>query len=145
MKPTELQIADRARDIWNQRGQPAGQDTHIWLEAELQLTKPVAAENSPSATAGRGNGQSQASGNPADPKAADLKPEATAQNERLRGEMASESEVEFQITPAPADDVAIKAALQKRKARAPRVPHTSAPHVKPPETGKPVWPKPHSS
>ena len=59
--------------------------------------------------------------------------------------MASESEVEFQITPAIPDDEAIKAALQKSKARAPQVAHTHAPHAKPTETGKPIWPKPHSS
>jgi len=143
--PTEQEIAHRAREIWHTRGKPTGQDTQIWLEAEQQLRTPVAANNAPSATEGRGNGKTQDSKTPADPKSKDLKPGAAGQTERLRGEMASESEVEFQITPAPADDVAIKAALQKREARAPQVPHTTAPHAKPPETGKPVWPKPHSS
>lgn len=110
--PTEQEIAHRAREIWRNRGEPTGQDTQIWLEAERQLS------------AGQG---------------------APTQTERLRGEMASESEVEFQITPAVPDDEAIKAALQKKDARAPKVAHTNAPHLKPPETGKPVWPKPHSS
>jgi hypothetical protein len=142
--PTEQEIAQRAREIWNSRGQPAGQDTEIWLEAERQLSS-AAANNTPSATEGRGNGKTQASKTPADPKAADLKPGASAQTERLRGEMASESEVEYQITPAIPDDEAIKAALQKREARAPKVPHANAPQAKPPETGKPIWPKPHSS
>ena len=145
MKPTEEQIAERARQIWHLRGQPAGQDTPIWLEAERQLAAPAEVKNIPSATEGRGNSQTQAGQSSADPKAADLKPSTRAQTERLRGEMASESEVEFQITPAPTDDEAIKAALQKREARAPIVPHTSAPHAKPPETGKPLWNKPHSS
>lgn len=112
--PTEQEIARRARDIWDKRGQPAGQDTPIWLEAERQLSAPA-------------------------------QPATPTQTERLRGEMASESEVEFQITPAVPDDEAIKAALQKRGARAPKVPHANAPQAKPPETGKPLWPKPHSS
>ena len=145
--PTEQEISQRARKIWNDRGQPTGQDTQIWLEAEKQLKTPVAANNVPSATEGRGNGKSQAAKTPADPKPADLKPksDSSGQTDRLRGEMASESEVEYQITPAPSDDEAIKAALQRREAREPKIPHTNAPHAKPPETGKPVWPKPHSS
>jgi hypothetical protein len=143
--PSEQEIAHRARELWNERGQPAGQDAPIWLEAERQLKTTTAAQHAPSATAGRGNGTSQAGNSPADPKVANLKPGASAQTERLRGEMASESEVEFQITPAPSDDEAIKAALQKRDARAPQKPGKEAPHAKPAETGKPVWPKPHSS
>ena len=145
MKPIEEQIAERARQIWSHRGQPAGQDTPIWLEAERQLSEPPAVKNTPTATEARGNSQTQEGQSSADPKAADLKPSAPAQTERLRGEMASESEVEFQITPAPTDDEAIKAALQKSDARAPIVPHHNAPQAKPPETGKPLWPKPHSS
>ena len=35
--PTHDEIAQRAREIWNSRGQPAGQDLEIWLEAERQL------------------------------------------------------------------------------------------------------------
>ncbi len=60
MKPTEPQIAERARQIWNHRGQPAGQDTPIWLEAERQLSDPTEVKNTPSATEGRGNGKTQA-------------------------------------------------------------------------------------
>ncbi len=112
--PSEQEIAHRAREIWANRGEPAGQDTQIWLEAERQLTTEATAT-------------------------------APTPTERLRGEMASESEVEFQITPAIPDDEAIKAALQKRGARAPKLPHANAPHAKPPETGKPLWSKPHSS
>jgi hypothetical protein len=145
--PTEQEIAHRARALWQERGQPTGQDTQIWLEAERQLSTPAAAPNLPSPTEGRGNGKTQAGKSPADPKPADLKPKPVAggQTERLRGEMASESEVEYQITPAPSDDAAIKAALQKRDARTPQKPVKTAPQAKPPETGKPVWPKPHSA
>ena len=33
-------IAKRARALWESRGQPAGQDEAIWLEAESQLSPP---------------------------------------------------------------------------------------------------------
>ena len=155
--PTHDQIADRARELWQARGQPVGRDYEIWLDAERELSTLTAAANAPSATNGRGNGTSQASKSPADPKATDLKkptarPSASGDNgapsetERLRGEMASESQVENQITPALSDDEEIKAALQKRDARSPQQPkQKTAPRAKPPESGKPIWKKPHSS
>lgn len=34
---THDQIAQRAREIWHARGEPAGQDIEIWFEAERQL------------------------------------------------------------------------------------------------------------
>jgi len=37
--PTHDQIAQRAREIWERRGHPQGQDREIWLEAEAQLAK----------------------------------------------------------------------------------------------------------
>lgn len=43
-------------------------------------------------------------------------------------------------------DVAAKAEQQKKDARAPQQPSTpDAAKAKPPESGKPVWDKPHSS
>ncbi len=39
--PTHDQIAQRAREIWERRGHPQGQDREIWLEAEAQLAKEV--------------------------------------------------------------------------------------------------------
>lgn len=39
--PNQEQIAARARQIWNARGQPAGQDVEIWLEAERELRAPA--------------------------------------------------------------------------------------------------------
>lgn len=38
-----------------------------------------------------------------------------------------------------------KEAAQKHDARAPQVAHHTGPKAKPPETGKPVWSRPHSS
>ena len=155
--PTHEEIARHAREIWLAQGEPAGRDEEIWLEAERELAKPVEAHNAPSTTAGRGNGNTQASRSNADPKPAELKrpvaPQAggpakagSPETTRLREEMASESEVEYQITPAVSDDEAIKAALQKRDARAPQVPTKTVPHtLPPPESGKPLWDRPHSS
>jgi hypothetical protein len=37
--PTHEQVARRAREIWEQRGCPPGQDEQIWLEAEMQLKR----------------------------------------------------------------------------------------------------------
>jgi hypothetical protein len=37
--PTHDQIAQRAREIWQRRAYPQGQDREIWLEAEAQLIK----------------------------------------------------------------------------------------------------------
>ena len=44
------------------------------------------------------------------------------------------------------DELAAKAAQQKKDARAPQQSHgADAPKPKPPESGKPVWDRPHSS
>ena len=50
-------------------------------------------------------------------------------------------------SPAPSpDDLAAKAALQMKAARAPQLQHgKNAPKPMPPESGKPLWDKPHSS
>lgn len=65
--------------------------------------------------------------------------------ERAQSETAAESVVEYQISPALPEREAILAALQKQEARAPQEPHQSAPHARPAETGKPLWPKAHSN
>lgn len=41
---THEQIADRARQIWEQRGCPQGEDERNWREAERQLKKELGAE-----------------------------------------------------------------------------------------------------
>lgn len=153
--PTHDDIARRAHELWVAWGNPDGRDEEIWLLAERQLLTPGAADNAPSETGGRGSGNTQESHSSADPTSAELKNPAArppspgspgiAETERLRGEFASESAVENIISPPiPADD-AIRAALQKREARAPINPtkHDAA-KAKPPESGKPLWNKPHS-
>jgi hypothetical protein len=39
--PTHEQIAQRAQEIWRQRGCPHGQDKQHWLEAEEQLKREM--------------------------------------------------------------------------------------------------------
>lgn len=50
-------------------------------------------------------------------------------------------------SPAPSSDAfAALAAQQRNAARAPQLQHgKNAPHAAPPESGKPLWAKPHSS
>jgi len=47
-------------------------------------------------------------------------------------------------TPMPGKAV-VAAERQKQRARAPVIPHKSGLKAKPPESGKPLWDKPHSS
>lgn len=116
---THEAVTQRARDIWQTRGCPDGCDTEIWLQAELQLAAAAAAVQSPAGENTRGHGNSQASTNAADPKAEEL------------------------ATPIR---TAAKAARQKQSARAPQLPaRKNAPRSKTPETGKPLWTKPHSA
>lgn len=40
---TQDAITRRARQIWDERGRPIGQDVEIWLDAERQLAAELAA------------------------------------------------------------------------------------------------------
>jgi len=130
--PTQAEVAQRAYQLWAEQGSPHGRDIGFWLEAEQQLMADAAtAKAAPAATPPAAqHGNSSASKDLA---------------ERVAGEMASESAVEYHLSPAPSDQDAIKAALQKKQARAPQVSHSSAPKAHPVESGKPLWDKPHSS
>jgi hypothetical protein len=116
--PTHDEIALQAEQLWRKRGCPGGRDEEIWFEAERQLSKDSPPE------AGR---------------------KADSFTNRAKAETAAESVVEYQISPAVSEQEAINAALQKQAARAPQVPHHLGPKAKPPESGKPLWDKPHSS
>ena len=39
VRPSHEQISERARTLWQQRGQPSGQDDEIWFEAERQVAE----------------------------------------------------------------------------------------------------------
>ncbi len=59
---------------------------------------------------------------------------------------ASSNEGAKETTPPPDPiEVAAKADQQKTEARAPKLPKKKAPKAAPPESGKPLWSKPHSS
>lgn len=130
--PSQASVAQRAFQIWQDYGSPNGRDTEIWLEAERQLQAEDGAngegESSPQTENGQGNGGGK----------------KTAFAKRVQGEMASESEAEFHISPPLTEQEAIKAALQKKESRAPQTPTKQAPSLTPPQSGKPVWDKPHS-
>src|SRR4051812_24285892 len=48
LTPTHEDITQRARELWESKGSPQGQDDEIWLEAEQQLSR--APKNSSSGT-----------------------------------------------------------------------------------------------
>jgi Protein of unknown function (DUF2934) len=128
--PSHESVTQRAQQIWRDRGCPSGQDTQIWLEAERQLAMTASADNAPSRPEGRGNGNSQSSLGTNDPKV------APPTHERPADAAAPH--------PTPAEASALSA-QQKKSARAPKQPAKVAPKAKPPESGKPIWDKPHSS
>lgn len=57
----------------------------------------------------------------------------------------SENPVPPQAAPALTEKDASLDAVKKQEARAPQVPHHTAPTTKPAATGKPIWPRGHSS
>jgi hypothetical protein len=116
--PTHEDIARRAHEIWNARGNPGGCDIGHWLEAERELAI---------AAIGAQPSESQ----PPTPSAA---PPA-----------AAHSHATGAVAPSP-DELAAKAAQQKQAARSPQLQHGhNAPKAAPTESGKPLWDKPHSS
>lgn len=196
--PTHEEVAQRAHAIWQTRGSPSGCDTAIWFEAEQQLTASQAKPPSSPTT-------------PTDARPA-RGPESPAEfADRVKAETASESAIEYLISPSLSEDDAVQAALQTTDPRgaklpakpasptpdrgsgqsqsratpaadpksanpppahppthpvpapspgeaaakalqqknAARAPHLAAKHPAhtpaPPESGKPLWDKPHSS
>lgn len=121
--PTHAAIAQRAQEIWNLRGSPDGHDTAIWLEAERQLSIDLAGPQS-------------------------LGLAGPTLSPGPMGRVLSSPKADHGLvrtTPDP-DMIAAKAALEKKSARAPRLPtHKNAPHAAPAESGKPLWNQPHSS
>jgi hypothetical protein len=125
-------ISQRAYQLWENYGCPDGRDLEIWLEAERQHG------GQPSDLDAKGS-------NHQTPRTGGESNDARALTERVKAEMASQSVVEYRISPPIPEQEAIQAALQKQESRAPILPHTTAPNTKPPESGKPLWAKPHSS
>lgn len=128
--PSHESVTQRAQQIWHDRGCPGGQDTEIWLEAERQLAMTASAHNTPSSSEGRGNGNSQSGLGATDPKV------APPTHERPSDASAGH--------PTPGEASALSA-QQKKNARGPKQPAKTAPKAKPPESGKPIWDKPHSA
>lgn len=53
---THEQISSRARDLWQQNGEPSGRDEEFWLEAERQLRTSVKAVSQPTTPRDQGAG-----------------------------------------------------------------------------------------
>ena len=130
--PTHEEISHRAREIWQQSGSPDGRDTDIWLAAERQLMAGSEEPDSSSATYESPRTTSESRG-------------AVKLSDRIKSKTAGESLVEHHLSPAPPDESATKAALQKKQAREPKYPARTNPKAPPAETGKPLWDRPHSS
>ena len=126
---THAAVAQRAHQLWQDYGQPTGRDTEIWLEAERQHADESETDSHPASTAETKNESGS----------------AATLAERVRAETAAESVVEYHLSPAPSDEVAITAAMQKIDARRPRIPHKEGPKAHPTGAGKPLWSRPHSS
>jgi hypothetical protein len=127
--PTHETIAQHACEIWNARGTPTGCDDEIWLEAERQLTTD--------------SSQAPHAGVIIAGKPAAEEKETAAAVSGAAGPVAGPPHPGGAPDP---DDVAARAAVQKRAARAPQIRHgKDAPKASPTESGKPLWDKPHSS
>jgi hypothetical protein len=133
--PTHEEITRRAQEIWQKSGSPGGRDTEIWLEAERELTG--ASDHSADSESESEKYES--------PRTTSESKGAVKLADRIKSETAAETTVEHHISPAIPDEEAIKAALQKKEARAPKTPTKIAPKSQPAETGKPLWDRPHSS
>lgn len=72
---------------------------------------------------------------------------ATSESSQGESQAAEVSNEATKETPPPPDpiEVAAKVEQQKNEARAPKLPKKKAPKAAPPESGKPLWSKPHSS
>ncbi|MDB6166399.1 MAG: hypothetical protein JWQ83_1539 [Lacunisphaera sp.] len=130
-KPSHDEIALRAHQLWKERGSQHGQHEDHWLDAERQLTAAQALEadenhgHTPDSHVHHGTntvaGLAEAGSAPGSATPATISP-----------------------SPEP-DKVHAQADQQKQTARAPQVPHHTGPARKPPESGKPIYPKPRSS
>ena len=127
--PSHEEITQRAREIWQQSGSPGGRDTEIWLEAERQLMAGAPDADSSSENYESSRTTSESKG-------------AVTLADKIQSDSPSSSVVEHSIRP---DDAAVKAARQKKEARAPKFPAKNNPKAPPAETGKPLWDRPHSS
>ena len=126
--PSHEEVSNRAYELWENYGRPDGRDVEIWFEAERELTQAAKTGTSEPAMPDRApaNLDDQGSRAPSEPQAS-----APAEGHHPPVENAAE--------------LAAKAALQKKAARAPKVAVKTAVKAPPAETGKPLWSQPHSS
>jgi hypothetical protein len=116
-KPTHEEIALKAYSIWQERGSVHGNDTEIWLAAERALRDQ-----------------------PAEPTTKDI-----VITERIKAEASTPTTIKAPATPTIPSKELATAEVQKAEARAPQIPHHTAPVAKPAPPGKPIWDKPHGA
>ena len=116
--PTHEDVARRAYEYWQQQGSPDGRDQEIWFEAERQLaTEATALKSSLPEWHSDHPQREEAAASAAAPSAHDA------------------------VHPMAQSKVAQQ---QKKEARQPQLPAKTAPKAMPPESGKPLWDRPHS-
>ena len=126
--PSHEEVSTRAYQLWENYGRPDGRDVEIWFEAERELTQTAQTGASEPATPDR---------SPAS---------VETQSSHAPTEPAASTQTDGHHPPVEnAAEVAAKAALQKKAARAPKVAVKTAVKAPPAETGKPLWSQPHSS
>jgi hypothetical protein len=130
--PSHEEVAQRARQLWHSYGEPTDRDTEIWLEAERQLSAGTSGAASDLASQANSRTISESKG-------------ASGLADRLNTETASAAGITHQ-SPAPMPQQQEgKVDQQKKQGRAPKVAVKTSIKAPPPETGKPLWNKPHSS
>jgi hypothetical protein len=115
--PTHDAISQRARQIWESEGNPIDRDTEIWLSAERQLSTPASDQKPGTSAASRPPAPARPSDSPADTAA------------RIKAETASESAIEYLISPSNSDEYAVRAALQTSESRGATRPAKTPPQL----------------
>ena len=139
MKSTDVtrhtEITALAHKIWQERGNPTDQDLAIWLDAERQLLSPTPQKSKGAAV----ETHSLATHSESLPK----------DGQKLTAATASSSHAPLETNPHPIDaphGATNQDSIQKQAARAPRIPTKASAVNRPtPESGKPLWSRPHSS
>jgi hypothetical protein len=137
MKPSHDEVAQCAHQIWQEYGQPTGRDEEIWFEAERRLQ----------AGSKDSDGGANASARESDTTVTESRG-ASALADRLShadtGGNGSAGKATA-VPKMPAQE-AVKADVQKKEARAPKVvSKASPPKPTPAPPGKPLYDRPHSA
>ena len=121
-QPTHDEIALRAHQLWKDRGSHHGEDVGLWFEAERQLNAAAAL------AADENHGH-----------APDMHVHAANNGQARPADQAEHSSPESNKARAQSDQHKVTPPARRRS----RI--STGPAPKPPVSGKPIFPKPHSS